>query len=74
MIVKKDGNIILDQKGINQALKRIAQEIISKHESLTNIAFIGIRTRGAFLSYRLRNEISKKAKDKLPTDVLDINL
>lgn len=74
MIVKKDGNIILDQKGINQALKRIAQEIISKHESLTNIAFIGIRTRGAFLAYRLRDEISKKAKDKLPTGVLDINL
>ncbi|MFO8163288.1 MAG: bifunctional pyr operon transcriptional regulator/uracil phosphoribosyltransferase PyrR [Thermodesulfobacteriota bacterium] len=39
-----------------------------------NIAFIGIRTGGAFLAYRLRDEISKKAKDKPPTGVLDINL
>ncbi len=42
MIVKKDGNIILDQKGINQALKRIAQEIISKHKSLTILPLLGL--------------------------------
>ena len=74
MNLKKTRKIILDEKDIKQALKRIAQEIISKHTSLKDIVLIGIRTGGAFLAYRLRDEISKKDEEKPPTGVLDINL
>ena len=74
MNLKKTRKVILDEKDIKQALKRIAQEIISKHTSLKNIVLIGIRTGGAFLAYRLRDEISKKDEEKPPTGVLDINL
>ncbi len=72
MKLKKDRKVILDQKDIKQALKKIAQQIIFKHKSLKDIVLIGIRTGGAFLAYRLRDEISKK--EKPPTGVLDINL
>ncbi|TET94109.1 MAG: bifunctional pyr operon transcriptional regulator/uracil phosphoribosyltransferase PyrR [Desulfobacteraceae bacterium] len=74
MKLKKDRKVILDQKDIKQALKKIAQQIISKHKSLKDIVLIGIRTGGAFLAYRLRDEISKKGEEKPPTGVLDINL
>jgi len=74
MKLKKDRKVILDQKDIKQALKKIAQQIISKHKSLKDIVLIGIRTGGAFLAYRLRDEISKKDEEKPPTGVLDINL
>jgi len=71
---KKDKKVILDQKDIAQALKRIAREIVSKHKSLEDIVLVGIRTGGAFLAFRLRDEISKEDEEKPPTGVLDINL
>jgi pyrimidine operon attenuation protein/uracil phosphoribosyltransferase len=74
MNLRKDRKVILDQKDVKQALKRIAQQIISKHKSLKDIVLIGIRTGGAYLAYRLREEISKKDEEKPPTGVLDINL
>jgi len=39
MKLKKDRKVILDQKDIKQALKKIAQQIISKHKSLKDIVF-----------------------------------
>ena len=66
--------VILDQKELGQALKSIARQIISRHESLEDICLVGIRTGGAYLAERLRQEISKGNGEKLPTGVLDINL
>ena len=74
MKLNKNRMVILDQKDIKQALKRIARQVVSKHKSLTDIVLVGIRTGGAFLAYRLRDEISKKDEEKRPTGVLDINL
>ena len=71
---KKIRKVILDEKDIKQALRRIAQDILFKHKSLKDIVLIGIRTGGAYLAYRLRDEISKKDEEKPPTGVLDINL
>jgi len=74
MNLKKTGKVILDEKDIKQALRRIAQDILFKHKSLKDIVLIGIRTGGAYLAYRLRDEISKKDEEKPPTGVLDITL
>jgi len=71
---KNDKKVILDQRDIEQALKRIAGQIISKHRFLKNIVLVGIRTGGAFLAFRLRDDISKKDDEKPPTGVLDISL
>ena len=71
---KKHRKVILDQKDIEQALKGIVRQIISKHKSLEDIVLVGIRTGGAFLAFRLRDEISKGDEEKQPTGVLDINL
>jgi len=74
MKLKREKKVILDKKDIEQALRRIARQIISKHKFLKDIVLVGIRTGGAFLAFRLREEISKKEDEKLPTGVLDINL
>jgi pyrimidine operon attenuation protein/uracil phosphoribosyltransferase len=66
--------VILDQKEMSEALKSIARQILLRHESLENICLVGIRTGGAYLAERLRQEISKDDGEKLPIGVLDINL
>ena len=74
MKLEREKKVILSQRDIEQALKRIAREIISRHKFLKDIVLVGIRTGGAFLAFRLCDEISKKEDEKLPTGVLDINL
>ena len=66
--------VILDQKEMGEALKSIARQILLRHESLEGICLVGIRTGGAYLAERLRQEISKGDGEKLPIGVLDINL
>ena len=73
MNVKENKKVVLDQKEIKQALKGIAKQIMSRHESLKDICLVGIRTGGAFLARRLRQEVTKGHEEELPTGVLDIN-
>lgn len=44
MNLSESRKVILDQKEIGQALKSIARQIISRHESLEDICLVGIRT------------------------------
>jgi pyrimidine operon attenuation protein/uracil phosphoribosyltransferase len=71
---KKERKIILNQKDIRQVLKMIAQQITSRYMSRGDTVLVGIRTGGAFLAFRLRDQISGKDDEKVPTGVLDINL
>jgi len=66
--------VILDKKGIEEALKGIAREFLSRHGSLKDLVLVGIRTGGAFLANRLCDEIAKEGVQKPLTGVLDINL
>jgi len=74
MKLEREKKVILSQRDIDQALKKIARQIISRHRFLKDIVLVGIRTGGSFLAFRLCDEISKKLDEKLPTGVLDINL
>jgi pyrimidine operon attenuation protein/uracil phosphoribosyltransferase len=66
--------VILSQEGIKRAIRDIARQVTSRHKSLQDIVLVGIRTGGAYLAFRLREEISKKDEEKPLTGVLDINL
>jgi pyrimidine operon attenuation protein/uracil phosphoribosyltransferase len=66
--------VILNKEDIKQAIRGIARQVTSRHKSLKDIVLVGIRTGGAYLAYRLREEISKKHEEKPLTGVLDINL
>jgi pyrimidine operon attenuation protein/uracil phosphoribosyltransferase len=66
--------VILDQKGIDEALRDIAQQVISRHGSPKDLVLVGIRTGGAFLAYRIGDEISKGDEEKPLIGILDITL
>lgn len=64
--------VIFGKEEIKRSLARIAHEIVEKNKGANNIALIGIWTRGAFLSKRLRDLIEKIEGVTVPAGVLDI--
>ena len=65
---------IMGEKEIRRALVRIAHEIVEKNKGVTNLALIGIRSRGIFLANRLASEIFKIENKEIPVGILDITL
>ena len=66
--------VILDSKQIKQALKLLADEIISDIPCNLDIAVIGIRSRGEILAQRLSGQLSRKLGKDVPCGTLDITL
>ena len=58
---------------MKRALNRIASEIKKKNKTIDNLAFIGIKRRGATLAQQLAKILSKPQK-KIPIGAIDINL
>ncbi len=65
---------LLDEKGINRSLIRIAHEIIEKNKGVDNIAIVGIKTRGVPIAKRIANYIEEFEGVKIPVGDLDITL
>lgn len=65
---------ILDGAALERALKRLSHEIAEKNEGLTDVALIGIRTRGVTVAERICRCIEESEGVKLPLGVLDITL
>jgi len=65
---------IMDRQSIENALTRIAHEIIEHNAETNEIAIVGIRTRGEYLANRLVAIIEKLKGAKLPLGLLDITL
>lgn len=65
---------IMDSKTLQRTVMRISHEILEKHNSLENLAIIGIRTRGACLAERIVKNIEKIEGVLLPLGILDITL
>lgn len=65
---------LLDEKGIERAIVRIAHEIIEKNKGVENIVLVGIRTRGLPIAKRLADCIESFEGVKVPIDEVDITL
>lgn len=65
---------IVDESGLERTLTRLAHEIIERNAGASNIAIIGVRTRGATLAERLVKKIQEIENNKVPLGVLDITL
>jgi len=66
--------VVMGENEIRRTLVRIAHEIVEKNKGVSNLALIGIRTRGVFLAKRLAQEIFKIEKKEIPVGTLDITL
>lgn len=65
---------VIDAKGIERTLQRLAHEIIERNPGTETIALVGIRTRGEFLARRLARIISVIEQRELQLGFLDITL
>lgn len=65
---------ILDDKAIQRAITRVANEIIERNKGIHNIILVGIKTRGCPLANRLANKIEEIEGEKIQVEELDITL
>jgi pyrimidine operon attenuation protein/uracil phosphoribosyltransferase len=65
---------VLDEAGLDRALTRIAHEILEKNAGASDLAFVGIRTRGVTIAQRLTAKIAKIDGASLAVGALDITL
>jgi len=66
--------VVMAENEIRRTLVRIAHEIVEKNKGVSNLALIGIRTRGVFLAKRLAQEIFEIEKKEISVGTLDITL
>ena len=72
--MKNKKKTILDTAGIQAALERINERILTDFPDSDDLILVGIRTGGAFLADRLRDLIFSRTGRKVVTGALDITL
>ena len=65
---------LLDEKGIERAIMRIAHEIVEKNKGVEGIVLIGVKSRGIPISERIAQCIEDFEGIKVPVDKVDISL
>jgi len=63
---------ILDERGIDRSLTRVAHEIAEQYPSCENLALIGIRTRGEFIATRLASTLKIITGCEIPLGFVDV--
>ena len=66
--------VILNEKDMERATTRIANEIIEKNKGIEDIILVGIKTRGYPFAERLAKKIEEIEGEKVPILSLDITL
>lgn len=67
-------NVILDSNELTKTLRRLAHEVIENYVDLSNLAIVGIVTRGEILAKRLHEIIKQIEKVEIPYGYLDVTL
>jgi pyrimidine operon attenuation protein/uracil phosphoribosyltransferase len=65
---------LMDAARLARTLDRMAHEILERHPDMTQVALVGIRTRGVPLARRLARSMKKAAGVEPPVGALDITL
>lgn len=65
---------LVDQKGLERIITRIAHEILERNKGSKNLVLMGMRTRGEYLARRLFEKIKDVEKIELPFGILDVTL
>jgi pyrimidine operon attenuation protein/uracil phosphoribosyltransferase len=65
--------VVLKHEDLARTLKRIAHEIVEKNPDSSELAVIGIHTRGAILARRLHPILGELTGSELPIGDLDIS-
>jgi pyrimidine operon attenuation protein/uracil phosphoribosyltransferase len=71
---RRDKEVVMDEETMERALARIAHEILERNQGVKDLALIGIRTGGVYLSERIRDKIEQMEKVRVPSGIIDITL
>ncbi len=66
--------VLMDGISIENALNAMVDQIIQRKKNISNIAFVGIKTRGEHIAIRMKKIFEKKTKIKSFLGTLDITL
>jgi pyrimidine operon attenuation protein/uracil phosphoribosyltransferase len=66
--------IILDSKGVERAITRIAHEILERNRGADDVVLLGIPTRGKVIAERLKHKIDHIEGIEVPVGSLDATL
>lgn len=69
----KNKTLLMDEKAIGRAIRRIAHEIIERNKGLEHAVLVGIHTRGVPLAQRLADELAAIEGIPVPVYELDIS-
>ncbi len=70
----KEKSKLMDEQMIKRTLMRISHEILERNKGTTEIAVVGIRSRGAYLASRIVKMIKEIDGNEIPLGILDITL
>ena len=65
---------ILDEVGLNRAIKRLSHEIIEHNNGVENIVLVGIKTRGVPFAKQIQANLLALENILVPLEELDITL
>jgi pyrimidine operon attenuation protein / uracil phosphoribosyltransferase len=65
---------VMDADRMARALTRISHEILERNRGTSELALVGIRTRGVPLARRIAADLKQINGDEVPTGALDITL
>ena len=65
---------VMDADRMSRALTRIAHEILARNRGTSDLALVGIRTRGVPLARRIAHALKDINREEIPTGSLDITL
>ena len=65
---------VMDADRMARALTRIAHEILERNRGTSDLALVGIRTRGVPLARRIAHSLKDINRAEVPTGALDITL
>jgi pyrimidine operon attenuation protein/uracil phosphoribosyltransferase len=69
----QDKQIVLERDDLGRIISRMAHEIIEKTPTASDLALIGIRSRGVHLARRIARKIEEIAKIGPPVGALDVS-
>lgn len=69
----KEKTLLMDEKAIGRAIRRIAHEIIERNKGLDKTVLVGIHTRGVPLAQRLGRELAAIEGRDVPVYDFDIS-
>ncbi len=65
---------MLNEERIRRGVARIAHEILERNQGASNVAVVGIRTRGEYIAERIEQQIKSLENVNIPVGVVDITL